>query len=110
MRLLPGGSKCLTFKAAAKVNAGKLTLGERNPVDCLLPDGIERTGEERPGRYRNSVSANLAALKSELGNAPQQGERATLEFQGDTFEVIISPDDDVTDLGASLYSFTVTTG
>ena len=98
------------FKAAAKVNSGKFTLGERNPVDCLLPDGIERTGEERPGRYRNSVSANLSALKTDLGNPPQQGERARLEFQGDTFEVIVSPDDDLTETGGSLYSFTVTTG
>ena len=98
------------FKEAAKVNSGKLTLGERNPVDCLLPDGIERTGEERPGRYRNSVSANLSALKTDLGNPPQQGERARLEFQGDSFEVIVSPDDDLTETGGSLYSFTVTTG
>tara|TARA_R110000824_G_scaffold198903_1_gene382947 strand:+ start:179 stop:511 length:333 start_codon:yes stop_codon:yes gene_type:complete len=100
------------FKILAGLHAqgAKVTLGERAPVPCIIPDGVERSGEERPGRYRNSINITVACLKKDIGESPKTGEKAVVDFNGEQFELMVSPDMDVTEQGGAIYSFNLTSG
>ena len=96
--------------ASLHLQGAKVTIGERPPVPCLIPDGIERQGEERPGRYRNTVTISIAVLKKDIGTSPHAGERAVVDFNGEQFQLIVSPDVDVQEQGGAIYAMTLVSG
>ena len=96
--------------ASLHSQGAKVTIGERPPVPCLIPDGIERQGEERPGRYRNTVTISIAVLKKDIGSSPHAGERAVVDFNGEQFQLIVSPDVDVQEQGGAIYAMTLVSG
>ena len=98
------------FKSAAAISSGSVTFDGSEPVTCLVPDGIAHGAEESPGRYRASVSARVAVLRSDVGEPPVSGTRAALAFEGKTHSLIVSPDDDVQESGGALYELTLNSG
>ena len=96
--------------ASLHSQGAKVTIGERPPVPCLIPDGIERQGEERPGRYRNTVTISIAVLKKDIGTSPHAGERAVVDFNSEQFQLIVSPDVDVQEQGGAIYAMTLVSG
>ena len=96
--------------ASLHSQGAKVTIGERGPVPCIIPDGVERQGEERAGRYRNSITISIAVLKKDIGTSPHAGERAVVDFNGDQFQMIVSPDVDVQEQGGASYAMTLISG
>ena len=94
------------FLAVAAIDSGTLTLGDREPIRAVVPEGINTQTETGGGRHRSTVFCTVACLKRDLGNPPQAGEVANLTYAGESYELAVS-DDDQNEIGGAIYNFTL---
>lgn len=94
------------FRKTATIDGGKVTIGTRGRVDCILGEGIQRETETGVGSHRTSIYAQCAALIDDIGSPPRAGEKAVLEYAGRTYKLSVT-DNDQTDMAGTIYNFTL---
>ncbi len=92
------------FDAAKTVDSGTVTIADGEAVPCLLSSGIEVSGTEGPGRLSAEVSVEVVTVSRDMAR-PNPGDRAQLEYAGETYALRVDPGGVLVGGGGAIYTF-----
>jgi|TARA_R110000796_G_scaffold39403_2_gene98331 hypothetical protein len=94
------------FVTVADIGKAFVTVGDRDRIRCLIPEGLVISSEQLTGHSRSTERATVVVSRADFGDLPNVEETALLEFGTRSIEMTVSTDEDMTETaGGALLQF-----